>query len=209
MTFVVQRRHAVANSDETPTDRRVELRKYPNRRYYDTSRSQYVTLEEILAAIRAGYEVHVTDSKSGEDITAKVLAQIIFEHDTPKLEIFPAALLHQLIRTNEPLIREFVDKYFCRALSAFLDSQRQFEQYLRQTLGLSSTMPAAQEWARWMMGPFVQPFFPSSPPPRELPPPEPAEKTTNGSPPDADDLRRQFEELKKQFESLRQQIEGQ
>ena len=133
----------------------MDLRKYPNRRYYDTRGSNYVTLEEIHAAIRDGCEVQVTDSKTGEDITAKVLTQIILDHDSPKLDIFPTALLHQLIRTNEPLVRDFVDKYFCQALSAFLQSQRQFEQYLRQALGLPATLPAAQFWTRWMMGPFA------------------------------------------------------
>ena len=59
------------------------LKKYPNRRYYDTTQSRHITLDEIYAMIRGGVDVHVTDSKTGEDITAKVLAQIILEHDPP------------------------------------------------------------------------------------------------------------------------------
>ena len=94
----------------TANSPQIELRKYPNRRYYDVTRSRHVTLEEIYSLIRSGRNVHVTDSKTGDDLTAKVLAQIILEHDPPKLGIFPVELLHQLIRTNEPIVRDFVEQ---------------------------------------------------------------------------------------------------
>ena len=81
----------------------LQIRRYPNRRYYDSTRSQHVTMEEIHQLIRNGHDVRVTDSKSGDDLTAKVLTQIILEHDTPKLGMFPIGLLHQVIRTSEPL----------------------------------------------------------------------------------------------------------
>ena len=118
-----------------------------------------MTLDEIHEMILAGSDVYVTDSRSGADITAKVLAQIILEHDPPKLGIFPVELLHQLIRANEPLVRDFVDKYFNQALQAFLESQRQFDRYLRQVLGLRTSIPAGQDWARIMMGPFAGAFM--------------------------------------------------
>ena len=192
----------MATEEETPSDRRLELRKYPNRRYYDTTHSRYVTIEDILAAIRDGFEVHATDSRSGEDITAKVLAQIILEHDSPKLEIFPVALLHQLIRANDSLVRDFVDKYFCRALSAFLDSQRQFDHYLRQALRLPVSLPNAQDWARWTMAPFMQPFLPAEE--REEHKPGSSEAAADSG--KEAELRRQVEELRKEVDSLRQQL---
>ncbi len=116
---------------------RVQLRRYPNRRYYDAARSQHLTLEDIFRLICDGHEVQVNDSKSGEDITVRVLAQLILEQAPGKLAALPAELLHQIIRSNESLLREFVDKYFYRALSAFIESQREFDRYLRQALGLS------------------------------------------------------------------------
>ena len=188
--------------DGAVSDRQVELRKYPNRRYYNTTRSQYVTLEGIYLAIRDGYDVHVTDSKTGEDITAKVLAQIILEHDAPKLDIFPAALLHQLIRANEPLVRDFVDKYFCRALSAFLESQRHFEQYLRQTLGLQTTMPMAQDWARLMMGPFAPAFLPPAKTDGVAAKPDQSSDASDDA-----DVHRQLDQLREQLDALRRQLE--
>jgi len=136
-------------------NQRLELRKYPNRRYYDATRSRHVTLEEIHALIRDGNEITVTDSKTGDDITAKVLAQIILELDPPKLNIFPVPLLHRLIRANEELVRDFIDKYFNQALLAFLDSQHQYEQYLRQILQLQSAQPMLSDWTKLMLNPFA------------------------------------------------------
>lgn len=141
-------------SDPAPSTQVLELRKYPNRRYYDTTRSRHVTLEEIQNLIRDGHEIRVTDSKTSDDITAKVLAQIILELDSPKLNIFPVPLLHRLIRANEVLVHEFVDKYFNQALNCFLDSQRQFEQYLRHLMNLQNSQNTIAEWTRLMMTPF-------------------------------------------------------
>src|SRR6516164_8936557 len=123
------------NNQEQPKSNRLEINKYPNRRYYDKTRSRHLTLEEIYAAIRDGYEVQVSDSRTGDDNTAKVLAQIILELDPPKLDVFPVALLHRLLRANEQLVTDFTHKYFNQALMTFLDSQKKTEQYLRQAMG--------------------------------------------------------------------------
>lgn len=145
---------------EPPASQQVEIRKYPNRRYYDVTHRRHLCLEGIHALIRDGFDIRVTESKSGEDITPKVLAQIILELDSPKLDAFPVALLHQVIRANEPLIRDFIDKYFSQAFEAFLRSQEQFDQYLRQALGLySGPAQASRTWARMMMGPFFYPYL--------------------------------------------------
>ena len=138
--------------DQQP--RQLDLRKYPNRRYYDATRSRHVTLEEIHSLIRDGYEVQVTDSKTGQDITAKVLAQIIIDLDPPKLGVFPVPLLHRLLRSNEQLVNDFVGKWFSQPLAAFLDSQRSFEQYLRQSMGMRPAGPTVADWAGMMWGPF-------------------------------------------------------
>jgi polyhydroxyalkanoate synthesis repressor PhaR len=140
----------------------VQLRRYPNRRYYDAARSQHLTLEEILRLIRDGHSVQVSDSKTGEDITTRVLAQLILERAPGKWAALPAELFHQLIRANDSLLREFVEKYFHRALVAFEKSQREFEQYMRQALGLSngllamSPAPWGASWAGMMLEPFMR-----------------------------------------------------
>jgi polyhydroxyalkanoate synthesis repressor PhaR len=180
----------------------VELRRYPNRRYYDRTRSQHLTLEQIYHLVCDGYEVSVSDSKTGEDITAKVLAQLIIEHDPPKLAAFPAGLLHQIIRSNESLLRDFVEKYFSRALSAYLASQKEFDRYLEQAFGLSDMPTMGREWTRMMMGPFVRAFVSNGDGANAVngdtaPKPDPVPA---GQPPDAEgDLRQTVEELKRQL----------
>ena len=101
-----------------------------------------------------GQDVQVTDVDSGEDITAKVLAQIILEHDPGKLGAFPAELLHRVIRANEPLIRDFIERYFNQFLRAYMESQRDFDRYLRQAMGLEFPVSAAGDWFRTMMWPL-------------------------------------------------------
>ncbi len=190
------------NKDTSPYDgMNVELRRYPNRRYYDSARSQHLTLEDIYRLVRDGYNVRVSDSKTGEDITVRILAQLILEHDPPKLAAFPVELLHQIIRSNETLLRDFVEKYFNGALTAFLESQREFDRYLGQTLGLYGLPAGGKSWAEAMMRPFLQTFLPGG---RAK---APMESTVNSPPPEADlkktvaDLQQQLFELQKKLES--------
>lgn len=134
--------------------RLLHISKYSNRRFYDKTRSRHLTLEEIYAIIRDGYEVQVTDSKTGRDITAKILAHIILELDSPKLGVFPVPLLHRLLRTNEQLVVDFTQKYFSQAFMAFMDSQKTTERYLRQAMALQSAPAMMADWAKLMWGPF-------------------------------------------------------
>ena len=73
--------HNYEHKPPSTDDLRIELRRYPNRRYYDSTRSQHLTLDDIYRLVRDGYSVTVSDSKSGDDITARVLTQLILEHD--------------------------------------------------------------------------------------------------------------------------------
>ena len=171
--------------------KKLDIRKYPNRRYYDSTRSRHLTLEEIYAAIREGYEVTVTDSKTGQDITAKVLAQIIIDLDARKLGVFPVALLHRLLRSNEQILHDFVEKYFNQALDGFLNSRRTVEQYFRQAIGVPAAT-AAEQWAKTMMGPF-NPSVWAGQAPSAGPAPEP-------------DLRRSVADLEAQIAQLKQHL---
>jgi polyhydroxyalkanoate synthesis repressor PhaR len=180
--------------------RRLDIRKYPNRRYYDTTHSRHLTLEQIYSLIRDGYEIQVTDSRSGEDITAKVLAQILLELDSPKLGVFPSPLLHRLIRANEQLVIDFTQKYFNQALTSFLDSQRQFETYLREAMNLRSTAPSPPDWMRMMLGPFVPPLWPRPVDGHT------AESAANADPPGSEELHRLIGELREEIKDLRGQL---
>jgi polyhydroxyalkanoate synthesis repressor PhaR len=140
----------MAKNDTAATHpRKIKIRRYPNRRYYNATHSQHATLEAIYELICAGHDIEVSDSKTGEDITAKVLTQIILEHEAPKLDAFPVGLLHHLIRTNEPLVREFIEKYFSKAFSAFVESHKQLSDYWRESMGLGGTPTATWPQAMW------------------------------------------------------------
>lgn len=192
--------------ESTQGPRRLQLRKYPNRRYYDITRSCHVTLEKMHTLIRDGYELEISDSKTGDDITAKVLAQIIIELDPPKLSVFPVALLHRLLRSNEQIVNDFVQRYFNQALTAFLDSQRGVEQYLRQAMGLQTPAPTVADWTKILWGPFNPSLWSAqraagsdasaaaSPPP---PPPPPTDDQALR--PLVDQLQRQIADLQEQL----------
>jgi len=127
-----------------------EIKKYPNRRYYNMNRSRHETLEDLLELVRAGHRIRVVDSKTGQDITNVVLTQIILEHDPPKLDIFPASLLHQAIQANQQMVRKFVETYFAQAVDAFSQSRRSFEEFLKKS-GFSSLTPNAPfDWVRML-----------------------------------------------------------
>src|SRR2546430_9498964 len=77
------------------------IKRYSNRKLYDTQESRYVTLEEIEEMIRAGKEISVVDASSGEDLTSVTLAQIILENERNRRAALPSAFLHQLIKHGE------------------------------------------------------------------------------------------------------------
>ena len=130
----------------------LKIKKYPNRRFYDATRSRHVTLDELHRLVRAGHQIEVIDAE-GRDITNVVLTQILLEHDPPKLDLFPASLLHQAVQANQAMVRRFIDEYFSKAMDLFLNSRKQFDAFLSQA-GLSPLQPATPfDWARkFLMG---------------------------------------------------------
>lgn len=138
-----------------PAPKKLEIKKYPNRRYYDATHSRHLTLEEIQTLIQQGYDIRVVDARTSADITAQVLTQIILELDTPKLDSLPVPLLVRLIRMNDQLVKDFIEKYFNQALQSFLDYQRQLEEQIRRTHGLPSLFPSVSAWTKAMLQPFT------------------------------------------------------
>lgn len=179
------------------SNRTLQIRKYPNRRYYDSTRSKHVTLEEIHGLIRDGYDIHVTDSRHGEDITGKVLAQIIIELDPPKLGVFPPSLLHKLLRSSEQLVTDFVQKYFNDALNSFLDAQRNMEQVMRSALGLPSSTPTLADWTKAFWSPLKNTPWAGA----EAPPP--AAGAGPAADPEAENLRARVQQLQEENARLR------
>ena len=90
----------------------LHIRKYPNRRYYDTTRSQHVTLRNLYELVREGHPVTVTDSRTGEDITNAILVQVLLVRAPSKLELLPSAFVHQFLRADGHDLRCLVDQLF-------------------------------------------------------------------------------------------------
>src|SRR5215468_5897198 len=108
--------------------------------------------------VQQGYDLHVVDARTSADITAQVLTQLILELDTPKLDSLPVPLLVRLIRMNDQLVKDFIEKYFNQALKSFLDYQQQVEAQFRRTHGLPSAFPSVSAWTKAMLEPFASAF---------------------------------------------------
>jgi polyhydroxyalkanoate synthesis repressor PhaR len=106
------------------------IKRYSNRKLYDTQESRYVTLEEIEEMIRAGREISVVDAASGEDLTSVTLTQIILENERTRRASLPSAFLHQLIKHGESW-QDFVQKSMRSSLEGMVSSQRDMERIFR------------------------------------------------------------------------------
>ena len=153
-------------STDTPP---VLLKKYGNRRLYDTEKSAYVTLADVAEMVRRNVEIQVVDAKSGEDLTRMILLQIIMEHQKSRIDLLPIAFLRQLITYREDTLREFFDRYLEVSLAAFASAETQVARRFRD--GFDS-------WLGGMVGGATK-LFPfaaraGAPAPAPEPAPEPA-----------------------------------
>ena len=123
----------------------IQIKRYPNRRYYARNSSQYVGLKDIEEMIENGETVEITDSQTGEDITRSVLTQIIMERQPEKMALFPADMLHSILRSND-VVSDFLKDYFHHSLT-YLD-------YLQRHAGapLAQPMHWVQAWLESISG---------------------------------------------------------
>ncbi len=106
------------------------IKRYSNRKLYDTQESRYVTLEEIEEMIRGGREVTVVDASTGEDLTSVTLTQIILEHERNHRGTLPIGFLHQLIKHGQAW-QDFVQRSMRSSLEGIVTSQREMERVFR------------------------------------------------------------------------------
>ena len=117
--------------------RRSVIKKYPNRRLYDTSAGRYVNLEDLAAMIREGVDIQVVDARTGEDLTRVVLTQIILEDAKEQPNGLPLELLRELIVASDRAGREFMMWYLKSAFDAYQKVQESVQS------GLSDVRSAA------------------------------------------------------------------
>jgi len=111
-----------------PSDEVVVIKKYANRRLYDTESSAYITLERLAEMVRQKRDFKVVDAKTGEDITHNVLTQIIMDEEARGTNMLPVAFLRQLISLYGDSMQSFVPQYLEASLAALERNQNQFRQ---------------------------------------------------------------------------------
>ena len=143
----------MAKSDQPTT-----IKKYANRRLYNTGTSTYVTLEDLAAMVKEGEDFLVYDAKTGDDITRSVLAQIIFEQENKAGQnLLPTTFLRQLIRFYGDSMQMVVPKYLEQSIDTLTREQEKFRKQLTNTFSGTPFAPL-EEHVRRNMELFQQTF---------------------------------------------------
>ncbi|MGZ8260750.1 MAG: polyhydroxyalkanoate synthesis repressor PhaR [Caldimonas sp.] len=132
------------------------LKKYPNRRLYDTEISSYITLADVKAMVLEAVEFEVRDARTGDDLTRSILLQIILEEETGGVPIFSTSMLAQIIRFYGNAMQGMMGAYLEQNLKTFADVQARLAE---QSKGLYDPRLQGQEmWAKFLSGqaPMVQ-----------------------------------------------------
>jgi polyhydroxyalkanoate synthesis repressor PhaR len=175
----------------------VTIKKYANRRLYNTGTSTYVTLEDLAQMVKRGEDFVVYDAKTGEDITRSVLAQIIFEQEGKEGQsLMPIAFLRQLIRFYGDSMQMLVPRYLEQSMTSFTGQQDKFREQMAQAFGVSGFGPL-EDQVRRNMEMFEKTFAMFAPFAR-------GEKSADKSKPndDIDELKRQLDEMQKRLDRM-------
>lgn len=141
---------------QTENTETVVIKKYANRRLYNTANSQYVTLEHLSEMVRQGVDFAVQDAKTSEDITRSVLTQIIFEQENRGQALLPVRFLRRLIRLYGDQMQGFLPAYLEASMETFTRGQEQMrDQFTRAWTG-KNPMLALEEQTRQNMQMFEQ-----------------------------------------------------
>jgi polyhydroxyalkanoate synthesis repressor PhaR len=197
----------MAKSDEPIT-----IKKYANRRLYNTGTSTYVTLEDLATMVKAGENFVVFDAKTSEDITRSVLAQIIFEQENKEGQnLLPINFLRQLIRFYGDSMQMMVPRYLEVSLESFTKEQEKLRQQMAQAFGVgvgSSPFGSMEEQVRRNMEMFEKAFSMFTPFARRENKEGAADKPAGASPAgsaaseDIDALKRQIEEMQRRIDKI-------
>jgi polyhydroxyalkanoate synthesis repressor PhaR len=188
----------------------VVIKKYANRRLYNTASSSYVTLDHLSEMVREGVDFVVQDAKTGEDITRSVLTQIIFEQESRGQNLLPVTFLRRLIRFYGDQMQGFLPPYLEMSMESFSKAQEQMRDNFSRAFGASTPMAAFEDLtqrnmamyqqALKMWAPFAQgvpgvPGMPATGGAREEP-------RTGGKDDEVAQLRAQMEAIQKQLDAM-------
>ncbi len=196
----------------------VIIKKYANRRLYNTATSSYVTLDHLCKMVKQGTEFIVRDAKTGEDITHQVLTQIIVEEEAKGHNLLPIGFLRQLIRLYDDSIQALVPRYLEVTMENFNHNQERMRSRLDEAFGGMFPMAEFEELGRQNMAAFQKALNMFAPlgaagaeasAAKSAPPPE----QTSSAKPDSDDgdeisiLKGQLDSMQAQLDKLARKAE--
>jgi polyhydroxyalkanoate synthesis repressor PhaR len=201
--FLFRPKACPAMSTAAKSEGPVTIKKYANRRLYNTGTSTYVTLEDLATMVKSGEDFAVFDAKTGDDITRSVLTQIIFEQENKEgaQNLLPINFLRQLIRFYGDTMQALVPRYLETSIDSLTREQQKFRDQMSQAFGVSGFGPL-DETVRRNMEVFQRAFSMFTPFARREEEAGEAEKPTSTSSSDLDELKRQLDEMRKKVERL-------
>ncbi len=134
------------------------IKKYPNRRLYDTATSSYITLADVKNLVLDSENFHVLDAKSSEDITRSILLQIILEEESGGVPMFTSEMLAQIIRFYGNAMQGMMGAYLEKSTSSFIEVQGKLQEQARSMYGTNAPQMSPDLWKQFMQtqGPAVQ-----------------------------------------------------
>jgi polyhydroxyalkanoate synthesis repressor PhaR len=203
-------------------DERVVIKKYANRRLYNTASSSYVTLEHLSDMVKKGVDFVVYDAKTNEDITRSVLTQIIFEEESRGQNLLPIQFLRQLIRFYGDSMQALVPSYLELSLDSFTQQQERMRKQFADTLAMGGMGAVGKgglgyfedqvrqnmmlfDRAMKMFSPFAFPAQPGAAAPAEpapAPAAQPAAPAAAQEDESLNDLKKRIEEMQAQIAKL-------
>jgi len=196
--------------DKTAKDEPITIKKYANRRLYNTATSSYVTLDHLCDMVKDNVEFVVYDAKTGDDITRSVLTQIIFEEENKGQSMMPIRFLRQLIRFYGDSLQSFVPSYLEVSMETFSRNQEEMRKRIADVWGGAQSQ-ALKDWegqARQNMQLFQQAFRMFTPFMPNLTREQAEAKGTGGEaiPSDGPEAR-ELAELRRQLQTMQRQID--
>jgi polyhydroxyalkanoate synthesis repressor PhaR len=199
------------SGEQAATANAVVIKKYANRRLYNTATSTYVTLDDLAEMVKKGTDFVVYDAKTGEEITRSVLTQIIFEEEGKGHNLLPIRFLRQLIRFYGDSMQAFVPGYLEMSLESLTREQDKLRQQLAEVWG-ADPFKAMQEHternmtmfndAVRMFNPFAAAAMGNQPPPKMQGQPHPREPQAAAGKDDLQALKDQLSAMQRKIDAI-------
>ena len=133
---------------------KILLKKYANRRLYDTEKSRYVTLNEVAERIRNGQQVEIIDAKTKDDVTAFILTQIVLEEAKNKNVLLPVPLLNMIIQYGDNVLVDFFENYLQQAFKSYLAYKSSMDDQFKKWLDMGMDFSEVAQKSLMQANPF-------------------------------------------------------